>query len=90
MLLSNLATAFDVALYSLQKRYPVGTQVAFMIAVNQRVPSTGVVVGHDIKIYDSYGDIKVYEYLHVKHDQAKPSSRYSHRKVTIMDLVDRD
>lgn len=62
--------------FEMEKEFPVGTRVAFMIMPGQVNPSTGVVVSHR-------GD----GYLSVKHSQAKKNSRYSCRGVFFEDAV---
>lgn len=54
----------------LERQFPKGTRVAFMIMSGQNNPSTGEVIG-----YRDHG------YLAVRHDQAKQYSRYSVRDV---------
>lgn len=60
--------------YELERQFPKGTRVSFMIMSGQKNPSTGVVIG-----YRDHG------YLAVRHDQAKKYSRYSVRDVSFDD-----
>jgi hypothetical protein len=60
----------------LERKFPLGTVVAFMIMYGQKNPSTGIVVGY------SYNG-----QLCVEHIQAKRGSRYSHRDVYFEDVL---
>jgi hypothetical protein len=59
----------------LQRQFPKGTRVSFMIKHGQINPSIGEVIG-----YRDHG------YLAVRHDQAKKNSRYGIRDVSF-DLI---
>lgn len=66
--------AFECAM---ERQWPIGTVVSFRISRSQKNPSTGVVSG-----YCRFGCLRV------KHDQAKPRSRYAYRSVHINDLIE--
>lgn len=73
----NIYTAYEqmksskeILIEAMKAEFPIGCNVNFHIMHGQKKPSTGIVSAHG-------GE----GYLRIKHDQAKPNSRYSYRTV---------
>lgn len=88
MSIHHIELALDEEMHLLKINYPAGTSVQFMIMQGQVNPSSGKVTGHRINVHcTGSSPVMVYPTLRVKHDQAKPGSRYPYRNVSLSDLV---
>lgn len=86
-LLTALNTASDAVLDKLREDYPKGLSVTFFIQSRQVVPSSGTIIGHTVEVnHYSYRSVS-FPALLVRHDQAKPNSRYSIRRVPLESVL---
>lgn len=67
-----------------ERLFPEGKLIKFKIAHNQKNHSTGTVMRVQAVSYDTCGGRPIaYAQVVIKHDQAKPRSRYAVRTITI-------
>lgn len=74
-----------------ERLFPIGKPVNFFLAGNQKNPSTGTVlrIEVDSHSYSHSHVVSVTPKVVIKHDQAKPRSRYPIRTVVInQELID--
>lgn len=74
-----LKNAQACQLARLRELYPLGSQLVFTIMHGQKTPSTGEVIAYQASNYGGH--------VIVRHDQAKPGSRYRNRTVYLHNII---